>query len=108
MEFRLLGPFDVWRDGAPVALGGRRQRAVLALLVMHAGEVVSTDRIVEEIWAGDPPPSAVRTLHSYVSRLRSVLADESGRDLLVRRDPGYVLDVDRCVRGRRPLRAPGR
>ncbi len=98
MEFRLLGPFDVWRDGAPVALGGRRQRAVLALLVMHAGEVVSTDRIVEEIWAGDPPPSAVRTLHSYVSRLRSVLADETGRDLLVRRDPGYVLDVDRwCV-----------
>ena len=95
MEFRLLGPFDVWRDGAPLALGGRRQRAVLALLVMHAGAVVSTDRIVEEIWAGDPPPSAVRTIHSYVSRLRSILADESGRDLLVRRDPGYVLDVDR-------------
>jgi len=94
MEFRLLGPFDVWRDGAPRALGGRRQRAVLALLVMHAGAVVSTDRIVEEIWAGDPPPSAVRTIHSYVSRLRSILGDEGGRDLLVRRDPGYVLDVD--------------
>ena len=60
--------------------------------------MVSTDRIVEEIWAGDPPPSAVRTVHSYVSRLRSILGAEGGRDLLVRREPGYVLDVDpACV-----------
>jgi DNA-binding SARP family transcriptional activator len=95
MDFRLLGPFGVERDGHPVALGGRRQRAILALLTMHVGEVLSTDRIAEEIWAGDPPPSATRTVHSYVSRLRSALRDpDGGEDLLVRRDPGYVLAVD--------------
>jgi DNA-binding SARP family transcriptional activator len=95
MEFRLLGPLEVEREGEAVALGGRRQRAVLALLTMHAGEVLSTDRIVEEIWAGDPPPSATRTVHSYVSRLRSILRDPDGGDeVLVRRDPGYVLVVD--------------
>ena len=99
MEFRLLGPFEVERDGQVVALGGRRQRAVLALLTMHAGEVLSTDRIVEEIWADDPPPSATRTVHSYVSRLRSSLRGAPGDpEVLVRRDPGYVLVVDpRCI-----------
>ena len=96
MDFRLLGPFEVWRDGAPLSLGGRRQRAVLALLAMHVGTVVSTDRIVEEIWADAPPPSALRTLHSYVSRLRSTLRDD-GADPLVRREPGYVLDLDPSV-----------
>jgi len=92
-DFRLLGPFEVWRDGAPLALGGRRQRAVLALLALHAGTVVSTDRIVEEIWADAPPPSALRTLHSYVSRLRSILRTD-GQDPLVRREPGYVLEIE--------------
>ena len=95
MDFRLLGPFGVECEGRPVALGGRRQRAILALLTMHAGEVLSTDRIAEEIWAGDPPLSATRTVHSYVSRLRSALRDpDGGEDQLVRREPGYVLDVD--------------
>ena len=95
MEFRLLGPFEVERDGTALALGGRRQRAVLALLTMHPGEVLSTDRIVEEIWADDPPPSATRTVHSYVSRLRSSLRGGDGNpDVLVRKDPGYVLMVD--------------
>jgi DNA-binding SARP family transcriptional activator len=95
MDFRLLGPFGVERDGNPVALGGRRQRAILALLTMHVGQVLSTDRIAEEIWEGDPPPSATRTVHSYVSRLRSVLRGPDGdEDLLVRREPGYVLDVN--------------
>ena len=93
MDFRLLGPFEVWRDGVPLSLGGRRQRAVLALLALHVGTVVSTDRIVEEIWADAPPPSALRTLHSYVSRLRSILRTE-GQDPLVRREPGYVLELD--------------
>jgi DNA-binding SARP family transcriptional activator len=98
MDFRMLGPFEVWDDGSPVSLGGRRQRAVLALLAIHAGEVLSMDRIVEEIWAGDSPPSAARTVHSYVSRLRSSL--RSGRpteprsDILISQDPGYVLTID--------------
>lgn len=98
MDFRMLGPFEVWDDGSPISLGGRRQRAVLALLAIHAGEVLSTDRIVEEIWAEDSPPSAVRTVHSYVSRLRSSLRfgsqTERGSDILVSRDPGYVLTIE--------------
>src|SRR5665213_3534322 len=98
MDFRLLGPFGVERDGSAVPLGGRRQRSVLALLTMHVGEVLSADRIAEEIWAGDPPPSATRTVHSYVSRLRSSLRGADGTDVLVRRDPGYVLTVEpSCV-----------
>jgi DNA-binding SARP family transcriptional activator len=94
MEFRLLGPLEVERDGETLNLGGRRQRAVLALLAMHVGEVLSTDRIVEEIWADDPPPSATRTVHSYVSRLRGILRGPGDDDVLIRRDPGYVLAVD--------------
>ncbi len=94
----MLGPFEVWNDGMQVPLGGRRQRAVLALLAIHAGEVLSTDRIVEEIWAEDSPPSAVRTVHAYISRLRSNLRDAkpigSGSEILVSRDPGYVLAID--------------
>jgi DNA-binding SARP family transcriptional activator len=94
MDFRLLGPLEVERDGEVLNLGGRRQRAVLALLVLHVGEVVSTDRIVDEIWAEDPPPSATRTVHSYVSRLRGILRGAAGEDVLIRREPGYILSVD--------------
>ena len=98
MDFRMLGPFEVWNNGMQVPLGGRRQRAVLALLAIHAGEVLSTDRIVEEIWAEDSPPSAVRTVHAYISRLRSNLRGGnpvgSGSEILVSRDPGYVLAID--------------
>lgn len=98
MEFQMLGPFEVWDGGSPIPLGGRRQRAVLALLAIHAGEVLSVDRIIEEIWAEDSPPSAVRTVHSYVSRLRSSLRSGRGTgsksDILISRDPGYVLTID--------------
>ncbi len=96
MDFRLLGPFEVVDDGVVLSLGGRRQRAVLALLTIHAREVLSVDRIVEEIWAGSPPSSATRTLHAYVSRLRGVLRNSSdaAEEILVSRAPGYVLSVD--------------
>ena len=95
IEFRLLGPFGAEHDGQLLALGGRRQRAILAVLTIHAGKVLSTDHIAEEIWAGNPPPSATRTVHAYVSRLRSALrVHEGGADELFRREPGYVLAVD--------------
>jgi DNA-binding SARP family transcriptional activator len=98
MDFRVLGPFEVVDGGNAIPLGGRRQRAVLALLTIHAGEVLSIDRIVDEVWAGSPPPSAVRTVQVYVSRLRSALHPSrsgAGDGVLMSVDPGYLLAVDR-------------
>ncbi len=96
MYFRLLGPFEVHDGEVPVPIGAYRQRAVLALLAIHAGQVLSPDRIIDEIWSGSPPPSALKTLHAYVSRLRKALDGRvgHGRDLLMSRHSGYVLAID--------------
>jgi predicted ATPase/DNA-binding SARP family transcriptional activator len=90
-ELRLLGPVQVVRAGREAGLGGPRPRAVLALLVLQAGRVVSAGRLVEEVWRGSPPPGAAKTLRSYVSRLRPVLAPDA---VLEARGGGYVLSVD--------------
>ena len=79
------------RAGRDVALGGPRQRAVLALLALDAGRVVPAGRLVEEIWRGQPPPGAAKTLRSYISRLRSALAPEVA---VVARGGGYALSAD--------------
>jgi YVTN family beta-propeller protein len=88
MEFRILGPLEVWVDGSPAPLGGPKQRAVLAILLLRANEVVSRDVLIDEVWAGRPPPSAGHTLEAYVHRLRKLLGDA-----LVTRPPGYLLRV---------------
>jgi DNA-binding SARP family transcriptional activator len=75
----------------PVALGGGRQRALLAVLLLHANEVVSTDRLIDELWGHRPPPTAGKIVQVYVSRLHK----ELGYDRLVTRTPSYVLRVDR-------------
>jgi DNA-binding SARP family transcriptional activator len=93
VEFRVLGDLEVRHHGAAIPLGPRQQRAVLAVLVLHAGETVSVDRIVDAIWGDAPPPTAPKTLHVYVSRLRKALAAAAG-DAIVTRDHGYVLEVD--------------
>ena len=77
LDFRLLGPVEAMRDGQPVRLGGRQQRALLALLLLEAGRPVSVDRLTDELWRGDPPSGAEGTLRVYVSRLRSTLDDGS-------------------------------
>jgi class 3 adenylate cyclase len=74
LEFRILGPLQVIRAGEDVPLGTRKQRTVLALLLLEAGRVVPTGRLSEELWQGRPPHSAAVTLRSYVSRLRSCCA----------------------------------
>ena len=89
-EFRVLGPFEVWADGRALQLRRRKQRALLVLLLLRAGEVVSTDRLIEELWAGKPPKAAVGSLQNLISDLRKAL----GRDLVRTREPGYVLDVE--------------
>jgi DNA-binding SARP family transcriptional activator len=91
LEFRVLGPVEVVRDGVAARIGSSTQRTLLALLVMHANEVVSTDRIVDVLWPDDAP-DARRKLWFHVSKLRSVL----GRGgILEARPTGYTLRIDR-------------
>jgi DNA-binding SARP family transcriptional activator len=75
MEFRVLGSFEVLVDGRQIPLGGARQRAVLAILLLHRGEVVSVDRVVDELWGERPPDTATKTVQVYVSRLRKALGE---------------------------------
>ena len=90
MEFAILGPVEVRSEGASLVLGGRKARALLALLLLNANEVVSRDRLVDGLWGETPPATASRTLDSHVSRLRTVL----GTDRIERRPPGYRLRVE--------------
>ena len=90
MEFRVLGPLEVVDGGRSIPVGSRKQRALLALLALNAGQVVSRDRLIEELWRGRPPPAAAITLRSHVSRLRTVVGSEH----LQTRAPGYVLVVE--------------
>jgi DNA-binding SARP family transcriptional activator/tetratricopeptide (TPR) repeat protein len=98
VEFRILGPLEVVADGRPLPLGGAKQRAVLAMLVVQAGRVVSSDRLIEGLWQGRPPDRAGVTLRGYVSRLRGVLEPKPSREaafqVLVTHAPGYVLRVE--------------
>src|SRR5215475_13224407 len=87
MDFRILGPLEVARDGAPLALGAAQQRALLAVLVLHRGEVVSTDRLVDELWGERPPAAAAKTVQVYVSQLRKAL----GAGVIVTQGRGYRL-----------------
>ena len=73
MEFRILGPLEVFDEGRPVALPGGRGRALLALLILHAGEVISADRLIDELWGESPPPTATTALQGLVSTLRKRL-----------------------------------
>src|SRR6478672_11302972 len=86
----VLGPLEVVRGGQPVRLGSRRQRLALAVLAVHANEVVSTDRLAQALWGDTPPPSAVHTLHTLVARLRAVV----GSDRIETRPPGYRLRIE--------------
>jgi DNA-binding SARP family transcriptional activator/WD40 repeat protein len=89
VEFRILGPFEVLRDGASLALGSAKQRALLAVLVLHRGELLSADRLIDELWEDRAPASAGKALQGYVSHLRKVLGD----GVIVTRGRGYELAV---------------
>jgi DNA-binding SARP family transcriptional activator len=90
VEFRILGPLEVRSDDRPLQLGGAKPRAVLAILLTRANEVVSRDRLIDELWAENPPATAVNVLQGYVSDLRKAL----GSGGLVTRAPGYMVAVE--------------
>jgi len=101
VDFRILGPLEVVEDGRALQLGGPKQRALLALLLLHADNVVTRDRLIDELWHGEPPAAAETTLRSHISRLRSTL----GASRLLSKRPGYSLvlapeelDSARCER----------
>jgi DNA-binding SARP family transcriptional activator len=89
MEFRILGPLEVWDKGGEVSLGGQKPRALLAVLLLRHNEVVPADRLIDELWGEDSPERAGGALRVNVSRLRKALP----RDVLETRAPGYVLRV---------------
>jgi DNA-binding SARP family transcriptional activator len=88
-EFRLLGPLEAVVDGKPVHLAAAKPRALLALLLLNRNQVVSTDRLIDELW-DEPPATATKTLQVYISQLRK----ELGPDRLVTRPPGYLLRIE--------------
>src|SRR4051794_25888302 len=90
MDCRLLGPLELVEQGRSLALGGAKQRALLALLALHANEVVATERLIDALWGESPPATVAKSVHVYVSRLRKQL----GNGRLVTRAPGYMLRLD--------------
>jgi DNA-binding SARP family transcriptional activator len=90
VEFRILGPLEVVDGDRPITLAGARTRALLALLLTSANEIVSSDRLIDELWGSRPPRTAANALQYHVSRLRKVLAPA---DVIVTRGPGYLVAV---------------
>jgi DNA-binding SARP family transcriptional activator/class 3 adenylate cyclase len=93
MEFRILGSFEVVGSAGFVDVRGSKRRGLLAYLVAHAGQPMSTDRLVEELWGDGAASGAARTVQTYVSQLRKLLHGEEAR--LETRPGGYVLEIDR-------------
>src|SRR5580765_4161236 len=90
MDYRVLGPLEVRDDDRSLPLAGAKQRALLALLLLNANQVVSRERLIDQLWGDEPPETVVTMVQVYVSRLRKLLPPET----LVTRPPGYVLAID--------------
>jgi DNA-binding SARP family transcriptional activator len=93
MEFRLLGPLEVCRDGEPIVLAGPKQRAILTILLLNANQVVPRARLLAEVW-GERAPGSEHSLDVHISRLRKALAPDGEGNPLIRRDHGYLLCVE--------------
>jgi DNA-binding SARP family transcriptional activator len=95
LAFGILGPLQVTKGGRVLPLGGPKQRALLAALLLERHRVVARDHIVDALWGDRPPASAANSVHIYVSKLRRLLGDgEHGNDGVLRTEPpGYVLCV---------------
>ena len=96
MDFRILGPLEVADNGREPVIAPGKQRALLAMLLLHANEVVSSDRLIEELWGEQPPASAAKSLQVHISRLRRALEGERGNgadSVVVTRGGGYLVRV---------------
>jgi DNA-binding SARP family transcriptional activator len=97
VEFRVLGPLEVHANGESQPLVGQKQRSLLAILLLNANQVVSTDRLIDDLWAGEAPETARKALQVHISQLRKVLEPKRASaecQLLVTRSPGYLLQVE--------------
>jgi len=107
MDYRILGPLEVCDGDRGLGLGGDKQRALLAVLLLHPNEVVPADRLIDDLWGERPPPAALKALQAHVSRLRKALADHTAGSLadsgdsagasngaLITRGHGYLLRVE--------------
>jgi DNA-binding SARP family transcriptional activator len=94
MEFRLLGPLELEGDHGVVPLGSGKQRALLAVLLLHANEQVSRERLIDALWGETPPASAAHSVDVYVSRLRKAFHEAGANGVLATRGRGYLLQVD--------------
>jgi DNA-binding SARP family transcriptional activator/predicted ATPase len=90
MDFHILGPLEVIDDGHALALGAAKQRAVLAVLLLHPNQVVAVSRLVDELWGEAPPTTAAKVVQGYVSRLRKILS----ADTIVTSGSGYLVRVE--------------
>jgi basic membrane lipoprotein Med (substrate-binding protein (PBP1-ABC) superfamily)/DNA-binding SARP family transcriptional activator len=93
MYFRILGPMEAGAGAAAVPLGSPKQRALLAILVIHLGEIVPIDRLIDLLWGDRPPRTAAHSVQIYVSDLRKAMEPFGGASLIVTRQPGYQLQA---------------
>jgi len=93
IQFQALGGLSVTHDGEEIAVGGRRQRRLLAMLLIHRNAVVSVDRLADVVFDGEPTPAAATTLRSYVARIRKVVEVDGSASGVVTKAPGYMLRV---------------
>jgi basic membrane lipoprotein Med (substrate-binding protein (PBP1-ABC) superfamily)/DNA-binding SARP family transcriptional activator len=94
MDFRILGALEISAHGAVAQLGPPKQRALLAILLLHAGEIVSIDRLIDLLWGENPPRTAGHSIQIYISELRKAIETLDSRRILATRPPGYQLDAD--------------
>jgi predicted ATPase/DNA-binding SARP family transcriptional activator len=94
MDFHILGPLEILDEGRDVAPAGSKRRALLALLLLHANETLTTDRLIDQLWGEHPPATAARTLQAHISRLRKALGGNGADAAIVTREHGYQLTVD--------------
>src|SRR5215204_1258554 len=95
MHIHLLGPVEVVTDQGPVALGGPKPRALLAMLALETGSTVSAERLVDGLWGGAPPPTANKLVQLYVSHLRKAMAACGEDRPIATRGGGYELRLGR-------------